>query len=629
MKNVLAIVVAFVLIACAAVFIIYEDKDKDTEDNIGQYLNIQGEKIIQRYTFSYPTFSDFEEYTCVYVDEADFYDMHDGWPAIPVKTTTYEFPFRTKILDVIYEYSEPEAITLTKKISVGSCSTATGEDPNIYDEDTRFPPNFISYHTGGGLSNGTQKTFLTVRVNPITYRPTDYEIDFIEQAKVTITFEQPDYPLLENKDEYDLLIITVSNFKRPLQRLVNHKENMGIKTKLVTLNEIQDTNGRDTQEKMKYYIKESIENWGIEYVLLVGGIKGQTTKWNLPTRYSHVLISEGKQEVPEPKFICDLYFADIYDSEGNFSCWDTNDNNIFAEWDGSKEIDKMDLYPDVYLGRLPCRNKREVRIVVDKIIDYEKKKADDDWFKKMILVSGDHWKDPGQISEGVLIMEEASEIMSGFTPIKLYATEGNKLLVRNINKAINKGAGFAYFCGHGSATSWGIHYPPDATGWGPSLSRLGLITFYHTMYMNFLRNKNKLPITVVGGCFNGKFDLSIGNSLKRGKIKLAPASCWAWKLTSKKGGGAIATIANTGLGTHAMSDADQNNINDYLEVLDGWLELRFFQLYNQEKVDILGDLHSGAIKDYLHTFLCSRDEMDPKMVQQWQLFGDPSLKVGG
>ena len=629
MKNILAIVMAFVLIACAVVFIIYEDKDRDTEDNVGQYLNLQGEMITQKYTFSYPTFGKFEEYTNVYVDEADFYDIHDGWPVIPVKITTYEFPFGTEILDVIYEYSEPEAITLTKKISVGSCSTITGENPNIYDEDTRFPSSFISYNTGGGLSNGKHKTFLTVRVNPITYRPADYEIDFIEQAMVTIIYEQPDNPLLENKDEYDLLILTVSDFKKPLQPLVNHKEKMGTKTKLVTLNEIQDTNGRDTQEKIKYYIKEAIENWGIEYVLLVGGIKGQTTKWNLPTRYSHVLVSEGKQEVPEPKFICDLYFADIYDSEGNFSSWDTNNNNIFAEWEGSTEIDKMDLYPDVYLGRLPCRNKREVRIVVDKIIDYEKKKADDDWFKKMILVSGDHWKDPGQISEGVLIMEEASEIMSGFTPVKLYATEENKLLVRNINKAINKGAGFAYFCGHGSATSWGIHYPPDATGWGPSLSRLGLITFYHTAYMNFLRNKNKLPITVVGGCFNGKFDLSVGNSLKRGKIKLAPASCWAWKLTSKKGGGAIATIANTGLGTHAMSDADQNNVNDYLEVLDGWLELRFFQLYNQEKVDILGDLHSGAIKDYLHTFLCSHDEMDPKMVQQWQLFGDPSLKVGG
>jgi hypothetical protein len=289
----------------------------------------------------------------------------------------------------------------------------------------------------------------------------------------------------------------------------------------------------------------------------------------------------------------------------------------------------MDLYPDVYFGRLPCRNKREVRIVVGKIINYEKKKADDSWFKKIILVSGDHWADPDQISEGVLIMDEASKIMSDFTPVKLYATEKNKLLVRDINKVINKGAGFAYFCGHGNALSWGIHYPPDATGWGPSLGKLGIITFYKTSYMNFLINKNKLPITIVGGCFNGKFDISIGKSLEGGKIKLTNSNCWAWKLTSKKGGGSIATIANSGLGTHAMGDADHNSINDYLEVLDGWLELRFLQLYGEENGKILGINHGQAMTDYLHRFLGNDDEMDAKMVQQWILFGDPSLKIGG
>ena len=59
------------------------------------------------------------------------------------------------------------------------------------------------------------------------------------------------------------------------------------------------------------------------------------------------------------------------------------------------------------------------------------------------------------------------------------------------------------------------------------------------------------------------------------------------------------------------------------------MELRFFQQYKQEQIDVLGDLHSEAMNDYLNTFLCSNDEMDTKMVQQWQLFGDPSLKVGG
>jgi hypothetical protein len=167
--------------------------------------------------------------------------------------------------------------------------------------------------------------------------------------------------------------------------------------------------------------------------------------------------------------------------------------------------------------------------------------------------------------------------------------------------------------------------------------------------MNKLKNKHKLPIAVVGGCNNGQFDVSIVNNVREGiKEKglfkyfsinpLNPGKfwrmgllmrCWAWKLTGKNGGGTIATIANTALGTHAMNDADNNLKNDYVEIYDGWLELRFFQLYGEDNQDILGENHGDAITEYLHRFLGNNDEMDTKMVQQWELFGDPSLKIGG
>lgn len=621
MKKILAAFIVLLLITSALLVVLYYEKEPEEKEE--QELIIEGDTITEEYTFSYPTFSEYMGYTCVHVDEADFYDIHDMWPVLPAKTATYEFPLGTKILDVIYEHPEPEIISITNKISVGSCSILSTEDKNVYESDDPFPSSYVSYKTGGGISDGEHKTFLTIKISPIIYRPVDSELDFVNRIKFTVVYEEPDKPLLKENSQEDLLIITISDFKKPLNSLVKHKEKMGIKTKLVTLNDIKDTKGRDTQEKIKYFIKEAIEELGIKYVLLVGGIKGQSKSWNLPVRYSHVIITENKQEKIEPEFLSDLYYADIYDSEGNFSSWDTNENDIFGEQDGSVKIDEMDLYPDVYLGRLPCRNKREVRIMVDKIIEYEKKKADDSWFKKIILVSGDHWKDPEHISEGVLIMDEAAEIMEGFTPVKVYTTEKNQILVRDINGPINKGAGFLYFSGHGSETAWGIRYPPDCTGTAPMLTKFGISKYYTPMYMNLLRNRNKLPITVVGGCNNGQFDISIS------KNGLGYSNCWAWKLTSHKKGGSIATIANTGLGTHAMNDADQDGTNDYLEALDGWLELRFFQLYSYENVDMLGNLHSGAIKDYLNTFINSDDEMDIKMVQQWELFGDPSLKVGG
>jgi len=151
--------------------------------------------------------------------------------------------------------------------------------------------------------------------------------------------------------------------------------------------------------------------------------------------------------------------------------------------------------------------------------------------------------------------------------------------------------------------------------------------------MFLLRNRGKLPITVVGGCHNGQFDVTMLNLLTGFKAAWysytwAPR-CWSWYLTVKKGGGAIAIISNTGLGTHGDGDMDNNTIPDYLEILDGWLELRFLELYGSEGKDILGQNHGDTLTGYLNKFLGDDSRMDVKMVQQWELMGDPSLKIGG
>jgi hypothetical protein len=391
--------------------------------------------------------------------------------------------------------------------------------------------------------------------------------------------------------------------------------------------------GRDQQEKIKCFIKKAVEEWGISHVLLVGGLSGQSSDWNLPVRYSRV-IPPDEQEYPEQSFISDLYYADLYDSEGGFSSWDSNNDDVFSLWDEEFK-ETMDLYPDVYLGRIPCRNKQELQIMVRKIINYEHGKGDEDWFKNLILVAGDSYPDEGGFNEGELISEEAISVMPGFNPVKVYASIDD-INRRTVNRAMNKGAGFAYFCGHGSPASWSTHFPPDGSVW---------TTGYNIQDMIPLRNGYKLPIAIVGGCHNGQFDVGLYTILRdlkeyglRNYLFDEPyqffynewsPNCWAWWLTSKAGGGAIATIANTGLGTHGEDDSDYNGIADYLEVLDGWLELRFLQLYGEEKRSCLGENHGQSITEYLHWFLGDEEKMDTKMVQQWELFGDPSLQIAG
>jgi hypothetical protein len=619
-KFIAFIIVIIIILSALAVIIIFKDQQdyKKFEKDEQQILPNGVNTIIKTYNFSNPLIEEKDDFIVIRVIQTDFQSMGDGRPVLPFNLTTLEFPFGTEIISLDYTYSEPKVINISKKVSYASCSSTTTYDTTIYQNNEMYPSDFVTYHTGGGVSENKHKTFLNIRINPVTYIPFENKLYFIDTVDIKIFYKEPSTNLLDDKDKFDLLIISPQEFSKNLERLVDHKERKNIKTLLTTVEEIyKKTQGRDEAEKIKYYIKSSIENFGIKSVLLIGGRDGQLSKWTLPVRYSHVIIREGTQEKIEPSFLSDLYFADIYDSKGNFSSWDSDNDNVFAEYDG-KVIDKMDLYPDVQIGRLPCRNKMQVKTIVDKIINYETN-IKGNWFDNIILVSGDHWPDKNNIAEGLLIMDKTKEIMSDFTPIEIYATEEDKILVRDINKALNKGAGFAYFSGHGGASSWGIHYPPDASGWAPSLGKLGMINFYYNIYMKFLRNKNKYPVTVVGGCYNGKFDVTLFSN--------KAICCWAWQLTRQKNGGSIATIANTGLGTHAKDDTDYNNINDYLEVYDGWLELKFFKLYSEDNINILGTLHQEAITNYLHVFLGNNDEMDTKMVQQWQLFGDPSLII--
>ena len=70
-----------------------------------------------------------------------------------------------------------------------------------------------------------------------------------------------------NNDEnnvYDLLILSPSKFSKILQPLVTHKESIGVKTRLETLNKVYEEMfwyGRDKPEKIKYFIKTAIEKW--------------------------------------------------------------------------------------------------------------------------------------------------------------------------------------------------------------------------------------------------------------------------------------------------------------------------------------------------------------------------------
>lgn len=426
---------------------------------------------------------------------------------------------------------------------------------------------------------------------------------------------------VSNYRSYDLLIITSENYSDVLQNLKDHKDSIGISTKISTLDEVYDNmfwNGRDDAEKIKFFIKNAFEEWGIKYVLFVGDFR------TIPVRYCHNADIVGFYE---PFFISELYYADIYDKNGDFSSWDTNNNGVFGEWLGNiAEDGNIDLYPDIYVGRLACRNIFEVKTMVDKIINYENEiSINEEWFNKIVVVGGDtypesinpDWKGFEGEENNIKVLQN----MSDFEAIKLWTSDGSLSGPSDVIKAINNGCGFIYFDGHANPYNWGTHPPNDAEKFVDGLS---------VLTMSFLRNGEKLPICVVGGCHNLQFDVHLG------KLKDEPwyyytwiPECWGWKLTRKSGGGSIATIGCSGLG---MTKEDKESFSGGSD----FLEPTFFYEIGVNNTNVLGEAWGKTITDYLNKYPIDWNTpaawdyaIDAKTVQQWVLLGDPSLRIGG
>lgn len=449
-----------------------------------------------------------------------------------------------------------------------------------------------------------------------------------------------------NIDKYDMVVIAPLVFFDEIQSLISHKISVGIKTILKTTDEIyEEYQGRDEAEQIKYYIKNAVETWNIRYVLLVGG------KEELPVRYvniistsNNILIRNKKlpqcltiQYLSNFRYISDLYYADIYNENGSFSSWDTNNNSVFGEMNDFNIIDKIDLYPDVYVGRILCKNQSDVQIIVNKIINYENNNTDKTWFKNLIIIGGDtHPYSIREIQvarslakilnrnvrlawEGEYAGKIIEPYMTDFAITKIYASSyfgiiNKKLTIENINQAINYGAGFLLISAHGHSTTFATFSPFNYHKLMPSPSG------YSVEDIRSLSNSYKLPVAVISACSTADFDTN--------------PSPFAWELLKNNNGGTIASFACTTIGNLLPTTL-------CMDTLNGHLTKNVFSIYS-EGIDNVGDIWGETISRYLddrdvdiisnifYNLTGDPIEWDHHMnVEQWILLGDPSLKIGG
>jgi hypothetical protein len=269
MKKLIPLCIVGILILSglgAAAFTVHRTKD----------VNIKTESI----GFSDPILQDDGQYISVNLKEAASSLIDPGNPILPVVTTVFTFPFGTKISSVDVSFSATNKLTVSKEIIPASePSPVDGtvvndpiKNPAVYESAIMYPATSYRYTIGAGLNGTTHVIFLSVQCYPVRYSPAKNILYYCENAEIQVTYEEPATPTVF-LDQYNLVIIAPSGFSNALQPLIDHKINMGMNTTLKTTEAIySEYNGFDNAEKIKYFIKDAIETWGIDYVLLVGGI---------------------------------------------------------------------------------------------------------------------------------------------------------------------------------------------------------------------------------------------------------------------------------------------------------------------------------------------------------------------
>jgi hypothetical protein len=528
-------------------------------------------------------------------DQSTSFTTETDKPMIPVLTKVYNLPFGSTIKNVDVSFSDSEQIILTKTIKKAPepkslINLETKNKEKIMPEKTEvvtnadvYPTKSFEYTTGTGLYNGKHSMFLVVHCYPVRFLAKENKVSHYKNVDISIEYQKPVCSTVF-EDEYDMLIITPEVFSQSLGRLMDHKKSNNVETILKTTEEIYSSSkGRDKAEKIKYFIYDAIKDWGIDYVLIVGDMD------YTPMRMTDINIynSEG---IPT-----DLYYADVFDSEGDFCCWDGNNNDVFGEYDRHQgDLDDLDLYADVYIGRIPCKNNRELNIVIDKIMTYETSTYGQNWFNNAVLMGGDTFPNHGPL-EGEMVTDAISEELTDFNCIKLWTSMGNYNWL-NINRKITDGAGFVSYSGHGYQFGFGTSAPNEE-------ERIE----YYTPYALGMRNKEKYPVIFFDACSTAELDYNFYG------IKLPT---FAWFLIKKPVGGAVATIGATRV---AFTMVD----NDGIHGGAGFLNLHFFKAYKP------GISVSEMLVQSQNDYLNNAPWKDCVTLEEFNLLGDPSLKIGG
>ena len=615
-----------------------------TNVSIKQATDIKTESTSLLFS-SQPILSEKDGFVEIQVDGTTTQLLVPNKPVLPIYVKTYQIPFRSTNIQVVCNARNMGTLTLTKEVIPARIAplsqlneqTAYVKDPAVYGSSEFYPDVWFSYDLGAGRNeNDVQVTFVKVVCYPVRYSPLNNEVMYAGGFDIVLNYNEPNTPQKSSAEEYDMVVIAPEKFSSSLQSLIDFKNTKGVVTKFKSVESILDEyEGYDQPEQIKYFIENEYNHSNITYVFLVGGLKSHWfakdkdtssagwKAWWVPVRYVNI------PEEADEGCLSDLYYGCLYNATGAFDSWDSNGDHVYAAWGAPGALrDTIDMYPEVYVSRIPAVTVKEVTAAVKKITTYESTgPAEKSWYKNFVGIGGKTFDYYAGKPDGQYLCDLAYNYTKNVIPdlrlTKCYAslrdTDGRTPTPLDILKSLNEGAGFVDFEGHGNPYSWntiwhdGV-YPEDWTG--------GFSIFHYPL----LTNGNKLPVVIVGGCHNAMYNVSMipaildffSTNPQYFCYGFPVPVCFSAGLVLKAHGGAIASTGCTGYGFGEGGNPD---------TLSGALEMNFFWQIGYNNATNLATAHSQAISKYINENEIG--QLDAFCITNWALIGDPSLQFGG
>jgi hypothetical protein len=309
---------------------------------------------------------------------------------------------------------------------------------------------------------------------------------------------------LHGLPQADLLIVSHPKFLSAAQRLRNFHEEKGLKTHIVTPQQIYNEFSSGAQDLVairsfiKMFYDRAVSTKDIPQYVTMLGDASYDYKDRISGNTNYVPAYQSANSLdPVNSYVSDDYFALLDDEEGE---WVLN---------GTERM-------DIAIGRFPVKTLQEADGIVDKVVSYGDKNAMRDWRNTIVFVGDDE--------DGVVHMSQANDLSiivknlaKDFNTSKIFldayqqqsTASGSRYPQVNtaISRSVENGAVFLNYTGHGGETGW-------------AYERVLTISD-----INSWQNRHNLPVFLTATCEFSRFDDPLRTS--GGELVL---------LTSKGGG---------------------------------------------------------------------------------------------